>query len=58
MGYLSWGMPPAEFQAMLMETALRVLAAAGLATICVVSLTYFLLWVVELRQPRRRLTSR
>lgn len=58
MGYLSWGMPPAEFQAMLMETALQVLAGAGLATIGLASVTYFLLWVAELRRPRRRLTSR
>jgi hypothetical protein len=53
MNSLSWGLPPAELQAMLLETALRVLAAGGLVTIALASLAYFLLWVVESRMPRR-----
>ena len=51
MEFVSWGMPPAEFQLMLMETSLRVMAAAGVATACAASVTYFLLWVAELRRP-------
>jgi len=39
MDFMSWGMPPAEFQLMLMGTALRVMAAGALATIAAASLT-------------------
>jgi hypothetical protein len=51
---MGWGLPPAELQAMLLETALRVLALGGLATIGAASVAYFLIWVAELRRPRRR----
>jgi hypothetical protein len=57
MDFVSWGMPPAEFQLMLMETALRLMAGAALATIGVASFTYFLLWLAESRRPARRVTS-
>ena len=49
MEFLNWGMPPAEFQLMLMETSLRIIAAGALATVAAASLTYFLLWLAELR---------
>ena len=50
MEFVSWGTPPAEFQLMLMETTLRIMAASALATIAAAALTYFLLWAAELRR--------
>ena len=50
MEFVNWGMPPAEFQLMLMETSLRIMAAGALATVAAASLTYFLLWLAELRR--------
>jgi hypothetical protein len=54
MEFVNWGMPPAEFQLMLMETALRVLSAGALAAVGAASLAYFLLWLVEFRRAARR----
>jgi hypothetical protein len=54
MEFVNWGIPPAEFQLMLMETALRVLSAGALATVAAASLTYFLLWLAEFRHAARR----
>jgi hypothetical protein len=51
MEFVSWGMPPAEFQLLLMGTSLRVMAPAALATAGAASVTYSLLWVAELWRP-------
>jgi len=52
MEFVSWGMPPAEFQLMLMETALRLMAAVGVFTIGAASFVYCLLWLAEARGAR------
>lgn len=57
MEFASRGMLPAEFQLMLMETALRLMAAAALLTIAAASLTYFMLWLVEFRRDPRRVSA-
>lgn len=51
MDFFGWGGAPAEFQLMLLETALRALALGGLGTLAVASFLYFLLWLGE---PKRR----
>ncbi len=53
MEFMSWRVPPAEFQLMLMETALRVMAGAALATVALASLAYLLLWLAEFRGAAR-----
>lgn len=57
MEFVNWGMPPAEFQLALMETALRALSGGALATIAAASLAYFLLWLAEFRRGPRRLSA-
>jgi len=50
---LNLGVSRAEFQLRLMEAALRALSLGATLAICGSSLTYFLLWLAELRRARR-----
>jgi hypothetical protein len=50
--FVNFGMSPAEFQLMLLETALRALSGGAFVVVGIFSVVYFLLWFTELKHER------